>query len=146
MHVIFQVQLICAEPDMVEWKETYLPLFNINRGQEVKKVTMETALATSSVPLTRQDMSEFQRISSNLAKILVDPFVFKIIALIVLTNPVEDAENDFSAISRLHYQFCIILQRRMEWLEKSRYDFNQIMTSLKDLPTLATILDKIIQE
>jgi hypothetical protein len=131
---------------MVEWKETYLPLFNINRGQEVKKLTMETALATSSVPLTRQDMSEFQRISSNLAKILVDPFMFKIIALIVLTHPCDDFENDFSAISRLHYQFCVVLQRRMEWLEKSRYSFNQIMNALKDLPRLAIILDKIIQE
>ena len=144
---IEQVQMICSQSDMVEWKNIYLPLFNTSRGHEVKKLTFKSSVATSSLPMTHAEMVEFYRLATSLGQTISDTVVYKIIMLMVLTEPGEDDSIDGnSGLSRLNSQFRILLQRRLEWEGKYETDHAEIMSALNTVPQIVQILEKILIE
>ena len=131
---------------MIEWKNIYLPLFNTSRGHEVKKLTFKSSVATSSLPMTHDEMVEFYRLATSLGQTICDTVIYKIIMLMVLTEPGEEGMDGKSGLSRLNSQFRIILQRRLEWEGKYETDHTEIMCALNTVPQIVQILEKILIE
>lgn len=141
-----QVQMICSQSDMIEWKKIYLPLFNASRGHEVKKLTFKTSVETSSLPMTHDEMIEFYRLATSLGQTINDHIIYKIIMLMVLTEPGDEEIHVNSGLSRLNSQFRILLQRRMEWEGKYEKSHADIMFALSTVPQIVQILEKIIEK
>ncbi len=143
---IEQVQMICSQSDMVEWKNIYLPLFNTSRGHEVKKLTFKSSVATASLPMTHEEMVEFYRLATSLGQTITDHVIYRIVMMVVLTEPSEESIDGNSGLSRLNSQFRIILQRRLEWEDRYETSHAEIMSALKTVPEIVKILEKIIVE
>lgn len=129
---------------MLTWRETYLPLFNSDRGHQLKKLTLQDAVSTASVSLSPKEMKEFSNIVSRLRKILDDPVLYKLMLLIVLTQP-DSNENEWSALSRLHTQLLMLLKRRLSW-ETSTIVYNDVMNAVQELSNLTGMLEKVWRE
>jgi len=97
--------------------------------------------------LTNLSASDVELLKKNCKNALaIDHIIYKIIMLMVLTEPGDEEIHVNSGLSRLNSQFRILLQRRMEWEGKYEKSHADIMFALSTVPQIVQILGKIIEK
>ena len=138
-----------GDMDEVSWNQNLQPL--MDSGFRMKKLSMFDAAKMAAVELSQDDLNLYRTVMNHLGSMASTTWIYKLVLLLVMTQPRKHS-NKSNAESKLHSNYRLILQRRINWLlsteTMSQQNFQMCLPSidwcLGNLDNLATVMLKIM--
>jgi len=121
-------------------------------------VRMQHAAETKSVPMTLEDIQNYQRMSESCSFLVSEPWLFKICLLLILTLP-QDSYMEGRVCNTLHSKYLTILRRRLNWMKLKKstdislqsqtdqeFELAKIMEGIQNLKIFSKIINQLIKE
>lgn len=103
------------------------PIAGLESPEQIRKVYLFDHSEAHAATMTTEKWIEHGRIVSNIAKLIQDPVLYKLLILLTLTKmPIQSSHND---LAHLHATYLSILRRRQSWIENGIFQLGTLCSA-----------------